>query len=182
VSGRTATKSSRMDSGSPPGTSRRGRLAARSSWTDGNARALYHAALRGSPAAPLGRLARGSRFGQEIGGRGDRAAELAGSGAEVGIRTSMPLTGCSIVPMSVRSFRPGRRWCSNLPDETLFLGRNDASLSRLCHGQTASCQPASSLSSAREGVPLAERSPAQPSVPRASPRGRPARDPLTGYA
>jgi hypothetical protein len=37
-------------------------------------------------------------------------------------------------------------------------GRNDPSLSRLCHGQTASCQPASSLSSAREGVPLAERS------------------------
>ena len=33
-------------------------------------------------------------------------------------------------------------------------GRNDASLSRLCHGQTASCQPASSLSSAREGVSL----------------------------
>jgi hypothetical protein len=35
-------------------------------------------------------------------------------------------------------------------------GRNDASLSRLCHGQTASCQPASSLSSALLGVPLAE--------------------------
>jgi hypothetical protein len=35
-------------------------------------------------------------------------------------------------------------------------GRNDASLSRLCHGQTASCQPPSSLSSALEGVPLAE--------------------------
>ena len=32
-------------------------------------------------------------------------------------------------------------------------GRNDASLSRLCHGQTASCQPASSLPSAREGIP-----------------------------
>jgi hypothetical protein len=35
-------------------------------------------------------------------------------------------------------------------------GRNDPSLSRLCHGHTASCQPDSSLSSAREGVPLAE--------------------------
>ena len=35
-------------------------------------------------------------------------------------------------------------------------GRNDPSLSRLCHGHTASCQPASSPSSAREGVPLAE--------------------------
>jgi hypothetical protein len=50
--------------------------------------------------------------------------------------------------MSERFFTDGRLRLS---------GRNDASLSRLCHGQTASCQPASSLSSAREGVPLAER-------------------------
>ena len=40
---------------------------------------------------------------------------------------------------------------------TRHSGRNDRSLSRLCHGQTTSCQPASSLLSAREGVPLAER-------------------------
>ena len=59
---------------------------------------------------------------------------------------------------------PSRRSTDRQPRQSAvclvrLTGRNDASLSRLCHGQTASCQPASSLSSAREGVPLAERWP-----------------------
>jgi hypothetical protein len=55
------------------------------------------------------------------------------------------------------NLRPVATSLPNSLSPARHTGRNDPSLSRLCHGQTASCQPASSLSSARKGVPLAER-------------------------
>jgi hypothetical protein len=55
------------------------------------------------------------------------------------------------------NLRPVATSLPNSLSPARHTGRNDASLSRLCHGQTASCQPASSLSSTREGVPVADR-------------------------